>query len=333
MDRGSEVSGSGKEATGALEKGKKTTGSSSTRRGRGAQHAAVCALQPPAHPQPGGQCAKPRGAEDAALMRTKLSGSTVGSCVVCGAPRGLSPTEQILEDWVASSQGFCWLLPAPDQGSLSHSPAGHGKQSQHRARLLLAQERGAVVLRSWPGLCPCTQLSPGQPQVRSAAGKEPSGEAIQCEEKPISCSPGCFAQRFTKFADATALPRWDINTKPADVDECPTATQTLLAVFSLERKKGTQEEQTAVTPKALTVAVQRLGLQAAGKALPWARHSAQATTYSGMLTQEIRSWRSYCGSTAEPQPSTASELLLEDRVQHSPGHTTVLPASCPQLGW
>ena len=118
-------------------------------------------------------------------MRTKLSGSTVGSCVVCGAPRGLSPTEQILEDWVASSQGFCWLLPAPDQGSLSHSPAGHGKQSQHRARLLLAQERGAVVLRSWPGLCPCTQLSPVSPRCVLLLGRSRAVKQFSVKKNPF----------------------------------------------------------------------------------------------------------------------------------------------------
>lgn len=62
----------------------------------------------------------------------------------------------------------------------------------------------------------------GEPQAPSSgaavAGKELSGEAIWCEEKPISCSKGCFAQRFTKCADATALPRWDINTSLVDVD-------------------------------------------------------------------------------------------------------------------
>lgn len=56
------------------------------------------------------------------------------------------------------------------------------------------------------------------PSGAAVAGKELSGEAIWCEEKPISCSKGCFAQRFTKCADATALPRWDINMSLVDVD-------------------------------------------------------------------------------------------------------------------
>lgn len=46
-------------------------------------------------------------------------------------------------------------------------------------------------------------------------------------------------------------------------------TNTASNVF-FRKQKGTQEEQTAVTTKSLTVAVRRLGLQAAGKALPWA---------------------------------------------------------------
>lgn len=92
---------------------------------------------------------------------------------------------------------------------------GNTESVQSTAAVCLAvQHCGAQELAR-----PVPQLSPGQPQVRSAAaGKEPSGEAIQCEEKPISCSQGCFAQRFTKCADATALPRWDINTKLVDVD-------------------------------------------------------------------------------------------------------------------
>lgn len=48
-----------------------------------------------------------------------------------------------------------------------------------------------------------------------------------------------------------------------------------------------------------------------------------------MLTQKIRSRRSYCGSAAEPQASTASELLLGDRAQHSPGSQHGAPSFVP----
>jgi len=44
-----------------------------------------------------------------------------------------------------------------------------------------------------------------------------------------------------------------------------------------------------------------LGLQEAGGVQPWARRSAQATTYSGTLTEAM----SYCGSGASPHGGSA----------------------------
>lgn len=177
----------------------------------------------------------------------------------------------------ASCQAFGQLPQPLDQrlplpGSLSHGPASPGTLGN--------VEPGAEPCRGEAEPPPPGAAVPGQPQVCcAAAGKEPSGEAIRCEEKPISCCKGCFAQRFAKCADATALRRWDINTRPVDVDSCPTATQTLLAMFSLEGKRNTRG--TALTTKSLPVEAGRLGLQEAGKALPWAQRSAEAASILG----------------------------------------------------
>lgn len=161
--------------------------------------------------------------------------------------------------------------PCPARSATAPASPGHPRERGARSRTV----PGGRLSRPPPGAA-----VPGQPQVcRAAAGKEPSGEAIRCEEKPISCCKGCFAQRFAKCADATALRRWDINTSPVDVDSCPTATQTLLAMFSLEGKRNTRG--TALTTKSQPVEAGRLGLQEAGKALPWAQRSAEAASILG----------------------------------------------------
>ena len=67
-----------------------------------------------------------------------------------------------------------------------------------------------------------------------------------------------------------------------------------------KKKKGNKEEQTAQTTKSLTVEVRGLGLQGGWRALPWAPRSAQATAYSGTLTEAISSRGSYGGSRASP---------------------------------
>lgn len=209
-------------------------------------------------------------------------------CALCGSSSGLAGSElphgvHPNRTGAASCQGFGQLPQPRDQrlplpSSLSHGPAGPCKPRAPQGTWSQEQNRAGGRLSHPPP--PPGAAIPGQPQVcRAAAGKEPSGEAIRCEEKPISCCKGCFAQRFAKCADATALRRWDINTSPVDVDSCPTATQTLLAMFSLEGKRNTRG--TALTTKSQPVEAGRLGLQEVGKALPWAQRSAEAASILG----------------------------------------------------
>lgn len=127
---------------------------------------------------------------------------------------------------------------------------------------------------------PAQSNPPGASLGATGAGKDPGGEAIWCEEKPISCSKGCFAQRFTKCADATARPRWDINTSLVDVDPCPAATQTLPAMFSLKRKQGGTN---SADTKSLTA--EGLGLQGGPCAGPCTQHQPPPNLGQGLRPQ------------------------------------------------
>lgn len=320
LDRGSEVSGSGKEATGWLQKGKKTTAAAAAAlaRAEGPGRAAACGRLPSSSsqhtqtgrcwcrspagaaaltqlghkPNPRGSARPARGTEHTAGYRgheQSSDGEDTSRATLRTVRQLLCPGGVRAAPWSAPQQDRGGLVPGLWSAPPAPGPAAPPARLAQPRPCWPQQARGTPG-NVEPGAEPCRGEAeapsppgaavPGQPQVcRAAAGKEPSSEAIRCEEKPISCCKGCFAQRFAKCADATALRRWDINTSPVDVDSCPTATQTLLAMFSLEGKRNTRG--TALTTKSQPVEAGRLGLQEAGKALPWAQRSAEAASILG----------------------------------------------------